>query len=93
MSPLHSSPKVQTYPQLAQVRGLRRALRTKVAPKSGPTPSRVGAESHEHRAQVGHRDRAHLALGGPKHPAHATTYQTDRLFLGRGVVARGPVRR
>ena len=35
MSPLHSSPKVQTYPQLAQVRGLRRALRTKVAPKSG----------------------------------------------------------
>jgi transposase InsO family protein len=35
MSPLHSSPKVRTYPQLAQVRGLRRALRTKVAPKSG----------------------------------------------------------
>ena len=36
MSPLHSSPKVQTYPQLAQVRGLRRVPRTKVAPKSGP---------------------------------------------------------
>ena len=37
VSPLHSRPKVPTYPQLAQVRGLQRVPRTKVAPNSGPT--------------------------------------------------------
>ena len=35
VSPLHSSSKVRTYPQLAQVRGLRKVPGTKVAPKSG----------------------------------------------------------
>jgi hypothetical protein len=48
MSPLHSRPKVPTYPQLAQVRGLQKVPRRKVAPKSGrgggwdrPRPPRV----------------------------------------------------
>ena len=35
VSPLHSRSKVRTYPQLAQVRGLQRVPRTKVAPNSG----------------------------------------------------------
>ena len=42
MSPLHSRSKVWTYPQLAQVRGLRGVPRTKVAPKSGPAPAVAG---------------------------------------------------
>jgi hypothetical protein len=37
VSPLHSRLEVRTYPQLAQLRGLRRAPRTKVAPNSGST--------------------------------------------------------
>jgi hypothetical protein len=37
VSPLHSRLEVRTYPQLAQLRGLRRAPRTKVAPNSGTT--------------------------------------------------------
>jgi hypothetical protein len=49
MSPLHSRSKVRTYPQLAQVRGLHRVPRAKVAPKSGrvreslPAPARPAA--------------------------------------------------
>ena len=42
MSPLHSRSKVWTYPQLAQVRGLRGVPRTKVAPKSGPRATGFG---------------------------------------------------
>jgi hypothetical protein len=35
VSPLHSRSKVRTYPQRAQVRGLQKVPRRKVAPKSG----------------------------------------------------------
>ncbi|MGO9151112.1 MAG: hypothetical protein ACLP41_08860 [Acidimicrobiales bacterium] len=38
------------------------------------TPCPVGGKSLQHRAQVGHSDGAHLALGGAEGPAHATTY-------------------
>jgi hypothetical protein len=57
----------------------------------GPDTRRVGAESLDHRAQLGHRDRTHLALGGPEGPPHATAHQADRLLLGRAVVPGGPV--
>jgi hypothetical protein len=43
VSPLYSRSKVRTYPQLAQVRGSRKVLRRKLAPKSGP--KRFGEEA------------------------------------------------
>jgi hypothetical protein len=42
-------------------------------------------------SKVGHRDRAHLALGGAESPSHTTAHKADRLLLGRAVVPRGPV--
>ena len=45
----------------------------------------------EHRAQVGHRHRAYLALGGAKGSPHAPAHQAHRLFLGRAVVSCSPV--
>ena len=74
-----------------QLAAAKRAREAEQEERPVPTPRRVGAESLEHRAQLGHRDRAHLALGGPEGPAHATAHQADRLLLGRAVVPGGPV--
>jgi len=52
MSPLHSRSKVWTYPQLAQVRGLRGVPRTKVAPKSGRSSAR--SANRLHRKRIAH---------------------------------------
>ena len=56
-----------------------------------PTSCRVGTKTLEHRAQLSHGDRVHLALGRPEGPSHATAHEADRHLLGRAVVARGPV--
>ncbi len=48
-------------------------------------------DSFEHRAQIGHHYGANLALGRAEGPANTTSYQADRLLLGRTVVPRGPM--
>jgi len=56
VSPLHSRSKVRTYPQLAQVRGLQKVLRGKVAPKSGLTqypPPAAGYANRPSQGQLG----------------------------------------
>jgi hypothetical protein len=51
-----------------------------------PTSPHVCSESLAHHAQLGHRERPHLALGGPKCSSYATAHQADCLLSGRTVV-------